>query len=57
MVRHIYPHPRCLLDRSQTNLTWTFCDNSQGSQRFVGFFLNCTFRMLIDWADKLRSRG
>ena len=29
--------------------------NSQGAQRFVGFFLDCAFRMLIGWAG--RSRG
>ena len=29
--------------------------NSRGAQRFVGFFLDCAFRMLIGWA--CRSRG
>ena len=34
-----------------------FCaKNSQGAQRRVGFFLDCTLRKLIGWAGKLRSR-
>ena len=33
--------------------------NARGVQRFVGFFSfrDCTFRMLIGCAGKLRSRG
>ena len=31
--------------------------NSRGLQRFVGFFLDSTFRVMIGWADKLWSRG
>ena len=30
---------------------------TRGAQRHVGFFLDCALRMLIGWADKLRSRG
>ena len=39
--------------------TWPthFLRNSRGAQRYVGFFLNCAFRTLIGWANKLRSRG
>ena len=33
------------------------CRNSRDAQRFVGFFLDCAFRVLIGWAGKLRSRG
>ena len=38
--------------------TWQtrFWRNSRGAQRLMGlFFLDCAFRMLIDWAGKLRS--
>ena len=31
--------------------------HSGGAQRFVGFFLVCSFRVLIGWAIKLQSRG
>ena len=34
-----------------------FLRNSRGAQRFVGFFLDFIFRVLIGWANKLRSRG
>ena len=37
---------------------WHNCwRNSRGAQRFVGFFLDCAFGVLIGWAGKLRSRG
>ena len=31
--------------------------NSRSAQRYMGSFLDFTFRMLIGWAGKLRSRG
>ena len=35
-----------------------FLTNSRGVQRFLGlFFRDCTLRVLIGWAGKLRSRG
>ena len=40
------------------NMANTILRNSQGTQRYVGsFFLDCAFRILIGWADKLRPRG
>ena len=36
--------------------TWpTHLRDSQGAQRFVGFFLDCAFRMLIGWAGRSRD--
>ena len=38
--------------------TWrTHLINVRGAQRYVGFFLDCAFRMLIGWEDELPSRG
>ena len=39
--------------------TWQthFSRNSRGAQRFVGFFLDCVFRMLIGWAGELGPHG
>ena len=39
--------------------TWQthFWRNSRGAQRFVGFFLDCAFRMLIGWTGEHRSRA
>ena len=39
-----------------SNMADNFFRNSRAAQIFVGlFFLDCAFRMLIGWADKLRS--
>ena len=38
------------------NMADTFRKNSRSAQRFVGFFLDCAFRMLIGWAHRLWSR-
>ena len=39
-----------------SNMEDTCLEKSRSSQRFVGFFLNCAFGMLIGWADKFGSR-
>ena len=39
-----------------SNMADNFFRNSRAAQIFVGlFFLDCAFRILIGWADKLRS--
>ena len=35
----------------------TWPTHSQGAQRFLGFFLDCAFRILLYWAGKYRSHG
>ena len=51
--RFVYP----IVKKTQDFMTIKHSRNSWGSQRFVGFFLNSTFRVMIGWADKLWSRG